>query len=78
MGRLNERKFEVQARLSWGVRDFPKGSDNANFTGRNNEHTGEKGDAANEDGGHANHRFGDLLRLGVGLHVAGLGRYLKQ
>ena len=69
MGRLNEWKFEVEARLSWGFGDFPQGGDNANFTGGNNEHAGEQGNTANEDRGHAHHCFGDLLRLGVGLHA---------
>ena len=49
VGRLNERKFEVQTRFPWRVGDFPKGGDDPNLTCRNGEHAGEKGDAADED-----------------------------
>lgn len=78
MGRLNEWKFEVQSRLSWRVGDFAKGGDHANFTSGNNKHAGEQSNASNENRGHAHHRFGDLLRLGVGLHAFGLRRSLKR
>ena len=44
----------------------------------NNKHAGEQSNASNENRGHAHHGFGDLLRLGVGLHAFGLRRSLKQ
>ena len=64
MDRLNERKFEVQRRLSWRVGDFPKGGDHANFTGGNNEYAGEQSNATNEDRRYAYNCFGDMFRLG--------------
>ena len=69
MGRLNERKFEVQTRLSWCVGDSAKGGDHPYFTSGNNKDAGEQSNASNENRGHAHHGFGDLLRLGVGLHA---------